>query len=431
VTDYTRDVYRPGDARLLSLVRDGDAEAYEVVCQRHERAARRLARCLVPAEEADDLVVETLDQILDAILDGGGPIGAFRPYLLTAVRRVSSGWQPPQHTHGFADAAQLPDPGELLVEPAVADLAASAIAQAFLSLPDRWMAVLWHIEIEQANPAETGEIVELDTGEVATQCHRAWDGLRQAYVQLQIEYGARSECQPVLRLLPGFVGDTASSPDRAAVSEHLTYCDQCHAVWAELTDIDAATLRTVVAPVFLGSVAEAYLAAGDAPAVPTATAGGAYGPDWEHREPTPGRARHASRQSRLMSRPSLWIAGVTAAAAVVVLALAVTRPPAPPTSAHQRPQAALAPVPDGTQAGTPTRSPQAGATTDPSSAQPGAPAGPAGPWDPVSGATPTPTANPRPSTPTPSPTPTPTPTSSPSPTATPTPTPSPSPTTDP
>jgi hypothetical protein len=307
----------------------------------------------------------------------------------------------------------------------VADLAASQIAQAFQSLPDRWIAVLWHTEIEQTNPAELGEILELHPGEVATLRHRAWDGLRQAYVQLQIEDGARPECQPILPLLAAFLGETASSHDRALVSEHLSYCDDCDAICAELADIDAATLRTVVAPVFLGSSAAAYLSAEDAAAVRTGTA------EREHPELMPGRPRHASRQPRLASRSRLWIAGVTAAAAAVALALLVTWPATQPTSAHhqQQPQAAVAPTPDGTGTGTPTRSPRNGARpkTDPAAAQqPGSPAGSAGgtgPAGPVSRARATPTADPRPSTPKPSPTSSPSPAPTPSPTASPSPSP--------
>jgi hypothetical protein len=345
------------------------------------------------------------------------------------VRRISYDWAGPQHADAFADSAQVPDPGEPLIEPAVADLAASQIAQAFRSLSDRWMTVLWHTEIEQANQAEIGEILDLYPGEVATLRHRAWDGLRQAYAELQIEDGMRRECQLILRLLAAFIGETASSHDRALVSEHLSCCDACDAVWAELADIDAATLRTTVAPVFLGRMAAEYLSAQDAAAVQMATAEATRGQsglaEWEDREPTPGRARHASRQS-LASRPSLWIAAVTAAAAAVVFGLIITLPGAPPTSAHhQQPQAALAPVPDGTGTGTPTRPPQKGAgATRP----PGSPAGPAGglpPAGPVSGTTATPTADPRPSASAPSPAPTHT--SSPAPTPTPSPTPSPSP----
>jgi DNA-directed RNA polymerase specialized sigma24 family protein len=45
--------------------------------------------------EADDVVAETFAKILDLLHRGGGPDDAFRPYLLTAVRRESAVSQPP------------------------------------------------------------------------------------------------------------------------------------------------------------------------------------------------------------------------------------------------------------------------------------------------------------------------------------------------
>jgi DNA-directed RNA polymerase specialized sigma24 family protein len=53
-------------------------------------AARSLARQLVRNRaEADDVVAETFAKILDLLHRGGGPDDAFRPYLLTAVRRAA------------------------------------------------------------------------------------------------------------------------------------------------------------------------------------------------------------------------------------------------------------------------------------------------------------------------------------------------------
>jgi hypothetical protein len=77
------------DARLLDLVRAGDVGAYEVLRQRHEQAARRLAReLLVSPVEIDEVVAETFARVLDVLGRGGGPTGAFRAYVLSATRRV-------------------------------------------------------------------------------------------------------------------------------------------------------------------------------------------------------------------------------------------------------------------------------------------------------------------------------------------------------
>ena len=78
----------PGDAELISAVRGGDVDAYGELFARHVDAARRLARQLVAAGDADDLVSEAFAKVLVVLQRGGGPDLAFRAYLLTAVRRL-------------------------------------------------------------------------------------------------------------------------------------------------------------------------------------------------------------------------------------------------------------------------------------------------------------------------------------------------------
>src|ERR1700685_2340009 len=80
----------PSDVDLIAARRSADAAAYAPLYQRHVSAANSLARQLVrgPAE-ADDVVAESFAKVLDLLRRGGGPEGAFRPYLLTAVRRAA------------------------------------------------------------------------------------------------------------------------------------------------------------------------------------------------------------------------------------------------------------------------------------------------------------------------------------------------------
>src|ERR1700749_248397 len=78
-----------GDSDLLHAIRSGDITAYATLYERHAAAARVLAFQLVrgPAE-VDDVVAEAFTKVLDLLQRGGGPEDAFRPYLLTAVRRL-------------------------------------------------------------------------------------------------------------------------------------------------------------------------------------------------------------------------------------------------------------------------------------------------------------------------------------------------------
>src|SRR5260370_5127305 len=79
------------DAELLTAVRAGDLSAYSVLYQRHVTAANRLARYLLgrgPA--ADDVVADTFTPALTVIANGGRPVEAFRPYLLSPLRRATA-----------------------------------------------------------------------------------------------------------------------------------------------------------------------------------------------------------------------------------------------------------------------------------------------------------------------------------------------------
>ena len=60
----TTSVDAPGDAELISAVRGGDVDAYGALFERHVEAARRLARQLVSAGDADDLVSEAFVKVL-------------------------------------------------------------------------------------------------------------------------------------------------------------------------------------------------------------------------------------------------------------------------------------------------------------------------------------------------------------------------------
>ena len=81
-------VEAPSDAELISAVRGGDLDAYGTLFERHVDAARRLARQLAPAGDAEDLVSEAFVKVMGVLQRGGGPDLAFRAYLLTSVRRL-------------------------------------------------------------------------------------------------------------------------------------------------------------------------------------------------------------------------------------------------------------------------------------------------------------------------------------------------------
>ncbi len=173
------------DAELLNTIRSGDPGADALLRRRHAAAARRLAGQLASGPAAaDDLVASVFTCVLDAIRRGGGPTDAFRPYLLTAVRRAARGSFSGDRAEIPADEQQIPDPGQPF-DPAAAGQDAAPLVAAFMSLPERWRAVLWHAEIEQAAPSKVAPLLGLDARGVTELAARAREGLRQAYLQPQ------------------------------------------------------------------------------------------------------------------------------------------------------------------------------------------------------------------------------------------------------
>jgi hypothetical protein len=150
------------------------------------------------------------------------------------------------------------DPGVPFIDPAVAGLERTMIARAFLSLPKRWQAVLWHTEIEGAKPAEIAAVLGLTANGVAALAYRAREGLRQAYLQI-LSSVTRQECGPVAGKLGAYVRGGLAKRESAVVAAHLDSCADCQTVYAELADVNVA-LRGI-APIFLGPAAAAYLAA--------------------------------------------------------------------------------------------------------------------------------------------------------------------------
>lgn len=244
----------PDDAELLNKVRAGDATAFGVLYQRHVTAVRRLARELVmsPAE-ADHVVAETFALVHDVTQRGGGPTDAFRPYVLTALRRVAADqvrdWRVP--TAGS-------DPGEPLAAPGAPDPDSAPVVRAFLSLPERWRAVLWHADIEEEPAAAIAPLLGVSAAGVADLRRSAREGLRQAIVRTYIARTARPECQPTAERLDEYQSGALAEQDAAAVGRHVAGCADCAALCVALGGITAA-LRDQVAPVFLGPAAAQYL----------------------------------------------------------------------------------------------------------------------------------------------------------------------------
>ncbi|MFI0448161.1 sigma-70 family RNA polymerase sigma factor [Actinomadura sp. 6N118] len=294
----------PSDAVLIARIREGDVSAYGTLYERHLGAARKLARNLTGGDCAEDAVQDTFTKILDVLRRGGGPQSGFRPYLLTSVRRtVYDGYRSEKRLQS-TDQIELFIPGMPFSDPALEDLERSMIVQAYQSLPERWRAVLWHTEVEDAKPADIAPLLGLTANGVAPLAYRAREGLRQAYLQMHLATpssaavgagqavagaeiakaaagamgadgakGADDQCRLALDKLGSYVRGGLGKRETRAVGRHLDECDRCNAIYLELADINTA-LREALGPFVLGTAATAYLAA---VAKGGAAAGGVFG----------------------------------------------------------------------------------------------------------------------------------------------------------
>ncbi|HEX4816025.1 MAG TPA: sigma-70 family RNA polymerase sigma factor [Nonomuraea sp.] len=320
------------DADLLQAAREGDAAAFGLLYERHVAAAQALARQLVRGSEADDVVAEAFTKILDLVGRGRGPEVAFRTYLLTVVRRTV-------HDRFRVASRQLTtgeiedyDPGVPFVDPALVELEKSLIARAYLSLPERWRAVLWHTEVERSKPAEVAPLLGLSANGVAALAYRAREGLRQAYLQMHLRAERPHECRPVLGRLGAYVRGGLTRRDAKTVDDHVSACEECHGVLLELADVNRG-LRVMVGPLVAGPVFGAYAAA----LAKSAVAGG--GTILRGL----GLLRRAPRHQQAAVAGGVAVAAVAAVALALVSAEKPVEKPATPAIAE--PPATVLPTP--------------------------------------------------------------------------------------
>ena len=395
------------DAELIKAVASGNAAAYATLHERHIAAARILAREVAPSfAEAEDVLSETFVRLHGVLRvgdgrnagdAGGAPAEALRPFLLTAVRRVaqerSSAGGTGSATRAGDDIPSLGEP--LFVDPEAADLEGTRLALAFRALPERHRAVLWHTEIERADPAQAAALLGLTADGVAGLRDQALACLRQEYLTQYASDVARDDCKAVSGMLGQHLANATRGGDEAMVQRHLRGCRECRAVAIELGAC-SRSLRHTVAPIFLGPAAGAYLSAIRPASAPPGSVDA--GLRWLRRAPgqigqVPRRIRRASRQQQALAGgvALLAVIGVTG----LTLTLAASSTPEPIT---QRP-AAIAPPSPSAAGPSPAAQPapiQPVATTMPDKkSTPAASPSPA----PAASPTPSPTAPPAPSPP--------------------------------
>jgi RNA polymerase sigma factor (sigma-70 family) len=250
----------PSDADLILAVRAGDRQAYGTLYERHLAAARTRARQLAWSHaDADDLVAEAFAKVFTILRAGCGPDRAFRAYLLTTLRNGLYQRARLDRRLELSDDMAVHDEGIPWSDPVEAELDSSLAARAFSALPERWQTVLWHSEVEGQSTAEIGERMGLRPNAVAALAYRAREGLRQAYLQVHLTDHPDEHCRSTVRRLGGWTRGRLSPGDAALVQEHLTHCDRCGGLAAELADVNGG-IRGLLAPLAGAATATGYTA---------------------------------------------------------------------------------------------------------------------------------------------------------------------------
>lgn len=253
------------DESLVLLARAGDKGAFAELWQRHARSGIRVARQFTSSSDADDLVSEAYARIYQRVLAGGGPDGAFRPYLYTTIRNLAARWGQSDHTITVEDIGEF----EAVVEgddPATVALDRTLTARAFRSLPDRWQTVLWYTEVEGMDPHEVAPMLGISANGVAALAYRAREGLRKAWLQAHVsDATATGDCRWTIERLGDYARNGLSPRERDRVDEHLGTCAKCSIISEEVDEV-GSRLALVMIPLILGgTVGGLFLASLSAP----------------------------------------------------------------------------------------------------------------------------------------------------------------------
>ncbi|QYH37002.1 sigma-70 family RNA polymerase sigma factor [Salinibacterium sp. M195] len=268
------------DEQLLAQARTGVQNAFAELWSRHYRSGICVARQYTSID-ADDLVSEAFARIYQRVLAGGGPQGAFRPYLYTTIRNLASTWGAASREVQVDEIADFEDPSTL-DDPVAVALDRTLTAKAFRELPERWQSVLWYTEVEGMDPHEVAPILGISANSVAALSYRAREGLRKAWLQAHInDATASGECQWAMSKFGDRARHSLSSRDSRRIEAHLETCAGCSIVSQEVDEV-GSRLALVMIPLLLGGVVgggflsafaqngAASLTAAAAPAMPAA-----------------------------------------------------------------------------------------------------------------------------------------------------------------
>ncbi|MFD5415320.1 sigma-70 family RNA polymerase sigma factor [Streptomyces nojiriensis] len=237
------------DGELCALLRGHSSESdvavsdvMDEVFARHHPSVLAYARtCCRDLSTAQDLAAEAFARTYRAITWGAGPEYAWRPYLLTCVRRLAAVWARDAARTRLSDdfeqwAIQLSD-GQDAEDAVFSAEEGSLVLRAYRSLPERWQAVLWHSVVEHEPATETAARLGISAGGIGSLVARAREGLREAYLRAHLDQTASDEC----RHYGGQIAARLRRPGKRLTRDlgrHLQGCDDCARAERDLRDVN-------------------------------------------------------------------------------------------------------------------------------------------------------------------------------------------------
>ena len=240
------------DEALLASTRTGDEAAFGELWKRHANAGAAAARQFSSIADVDDLVSEAYLRIFRVLQNGGGPRDAFRPYLYSTIRNIALDWRQKLPVVSLEVAPELEDPAG---DPETTVIERSVTARAFHTLPERWQAVLWYLEVEGMEPAETAPLLGLSPNATSALAVRAREGLRKAWLQAHVsEASVPAGCRWTTNRMGDYARGSLSRRGRERFERHLETCERCSQLLDEVDDL-GGRLAGLLLPLSLGGTA--------------------------------------------------------------------------------------------------------------------------------------------------------------------------------
>lgn len=163
------------DARLVRLVREGHADAFEEIVRRYRAPLVTYAGGIVSDHHAEDVVQEALTRAHSALSSSRGEM-KLRPWLFTIVRNgaLNTLRDEPLHAHLDESYDGVPQPPEV----AARREELAALTASVKGLPDQQREALVKRELEGRSHAEIAASLGLSSGAVRGLIYRARAALR-------------------------------------------------------------------------------------------------------------------------------------------------------------------------------------------------------------------------------------------------------------